>query len=292
MYLLDDLGEVINSECSLSQFEGEPCLTIESSGGASPSRGVERRNPDYNKLLGVLFARLAETGTRISRVVLDSSKVSNLSVSERIVKTDVPYPIDFRRIDTEEFRRMLQREVAMMHRDPDAKKSGNAQKRIRICLEKSPGLGKCISTLKGAANQEAELNIPGISETERSYLRSSRLGQGQFRSDLIEKYGCRCPLSGIEHELLLVASHIKPWSVCSNAERLDSNNGILLSAMVDRLFDKGLVSFSEDGSVLVAPSLSKSDRIACAIDSWPKLTLSAESKGYMAYHRLVEFKGE
>lgn len=291
MYLLDDNNEIIEAECSFDQFEGSPCVVIESSGGANPARGVKRRNPDYNKLLGVLFQRLAKSNAQITRVVLDSSKVSSLPVDERVAKLATTYPVNLNSIDIEEFRKMLQREIAQMHRDPNVKQGGNAQKRIRICLNKSVDPDALVSRTEGPSIEYAEAEFaPGLTETERSYLRTSRVGQGQFRQDLIRMYGGRCPISGIEHGQLLVASHIKPWKVCTNAERLDSSNGILLSALVDRLFDKGLITFSQDGAAIVSPWLSTNDRAKCGIENWQELQLTGRSKRYMEYHRAVEFK--
>jgi hypothetical protein len=290
MYLRDDNNEIIDAECSFDLFAGSPCVVVESSGGANPARGVKRRNPDYNKLLGLLFYRLAKTGAQIARVVLDSSKVSGLPVEQRIANLATPYPIDLNSVDIEDFRKMLQREVAQMHRDPNAKQGGNAQKRIRICLSKSVDPDQLISAVGGNTEPTEEVFAPGLTETERNYLRSSRVGQGQFRKDLLSKYEDKCPITGIEQDQLLVASHIKPWKVCTNTERLDSNNGILLSALVDRLFDKGLVSFSEDGEVIVSPRLSTGDSAKCGIDQWQRLQLTAQSRIYMEYHRAVEFK--
>lgn len=290
MYLRDDNNEIINAECSFDVFEGSPCVVIESSGGASPNLGVKRRNPDYNKLLGLLFHRLAKTDAQITRVILDSSKVSALPVEARVANLATPYPIDLNSVDIEDFRKMLQREVAQMHRNPNANQGGNTQKRIRICLNKSVDPDQLISKVEGITEAAEEVFAPGLTETERSYLRSARIGQGQFRKDLISKYGSRCPVTGIEQDQLLVASHIKPWKVCTNVERLDSSNGILLSALADRLFDKGLVTFSEDGVVIVSPRMSTSDRAKCGIEQWTRLQLAGQSKLYMEYHRAVEFK--
>lgn len=290
MYLRDDNNAIIDAECGFDQFEGSPCVVIESSGGASPIRGVKRRNPDYNKLLGFLFHRLAKSDTQITHVVLASSKVSGLPVEERVANLTTPYPIDLNSVDIEDFRKMLQHGVAQMHRDPNAKQGGNTQKRIRICLNRSVDPDQLISKTEGITEPAEEVFAPGLTETMRNYLRNSRVGQGQFRKDLISKYGGRCPITGIEHDQLLVASHIKPWKVCTNAERLDSSNGILLSALVDRFFDKGLISFSEDGAVIVSPRLSASDKAKCGIEQWQQLQLTAQSKRYMEYHRAVEFK--
>lgn len=290
MYLRDDNNKIVDSECSVDQFHGSPCIVVESSGGASPARGIKRRNPDYNKLLSLLFRRLATTHTRITRVVLDSNRVSELPVVERVVKIETPYPIDLNSVDIEGFRKMLQREVSQMHRDPEATHGGNAQKRIRICLEKSINVDLLIANEGGGAELAEEAFAPGLTDTERSYLRTARIGQGQFRKDLISKYGGACLVTGIRQDELLVASHIKPWKVCTNAERLDPHNGILLSALADQLFDKGLVSFSADGVVLVSPRLSASDRAKCGIEQWHQLQLDAQSKAYMEYHRAVEFR--
>jgi hypothetical protein len=290
MYLLDDDNCVVDSECSLGHFDGSPCVVIESSGGASPSRGIKRRNPDYNKLLGLLFRRLARAHNRITRVILDSSKVANLPVVERVVRVSTPYPIDLNSIDIDAFRRMLQHEVSRMHRDPEATQGGNAQKKIRVCLENSVNLDALIAKDGGEAQAIQELFAPNLTETQRSYLRSARVGQGQFRKNLIHKYNSTCPLTGITHDQLLIASHIKPWKVCTNSERLDPSNGILLSALADRLFDKGLVSFLADGSALVSQRMSVSDRSRCGVDGWQKVKLDARSAAYMEYHRTEQFK--
>ena len=291
MYLLDDNSQIIEAECSFDQVEGFPCVVVESSGGANLARGVKRRNPDYNKLLKVLFQRLAASGIRIDRVVLDSSKVSNMPVEKRIAKLPVPYPVDLSSVEIDGFRKSLQREIALMHRDPSATKGGNAQKRIRILTDIPIDPQRLIS-VQGGQDDAATLDefAPGLTETERSYLRSARIGQGQFRKELLAMYESRCPVTGIENERLLVASHIKPWKMCTNAERLDSHNGILLSALADRLFDQGLVTFENNGSVCASAILSVSDRTNCGIKGWQKLRLSVRSKNYMEYHRSVEFK--
>ncbi len=291
MYVIDDEGQLIDAECSFDQLDGLPCIVVESSGGANVARGVKRRNPEYNKLLTVLLNRLTARGTKIVRVVLDSNRVANLPVEERTAQLPINYPVDLTTIEVEEFRKVLQREISLMHRDPNATKGGNAQKRIRIVTDKRIDQLQITRGGGGAsAVEEADVHAPGLTETERSYIRNSRIGQGQFRKDLIKKFRSTCPVTGIGDERLLVASHIKPWTLSTNTERLDDHNGILLSALADRLFDKGLVTFSDDGKVLISPSLSVAEQSRCGIEEWSKLGLSPKSQGYMEYHRAVEFK--
>jgi HNH endonuclease len=89
-----------------------------------------------------------------------------------------------------------------------------------------------------------------------------RIGQDIFRNALIDYWSGRCPMTGITEGALLRASHIKPWADCSDAERLDVHNGLLLSALWDAAFDRGLVSFADNGCVLVSPRLGEKEREA------------------------------
>ena len=134
MYLLDDNGKVIDSECSLDLLEGRHCIVIESSGGSNPARDIKRRNPGYNDLLAAVIRRLAAIDVPVVGIYLDSRIVRDIPLGQRLVDCGRPYPVDLASVDTEEFRKDVQRHVATMHRSPTAKKGGNAQKRLRICL--------------------------------------------------------------------------------------------------------------------------------------------------------------
>jgi hypothetical protein len=92
MYLVDEKDKPVDAEFSMDLVDSEFCLVVESSGGSNPKRGVKRRNPEYNKLLNILFSRLARSGTRITRVVLDSGR-SESACFERVAKLDIPYPV-------------------------------------------------------------------------------------------------------------------------------------------------------------------------------------------------------
>jgi len=125
-----------------------------------------------------------------------------------------------------------------------------------------------------------------LEDTERDIVIKSRITQGKFRDDLIKKYH-KCPLCGVENPELLRASHVKPWaeSKLSPKERNDVDNGILLCVWHDALFDKGLISFDDDGSVIISEQLKDINFSLLNIDVTKKLKLSAMNKKYLQYHR-------
>jgi GNAT superfamily N-acetyltransferase len=91
-----------------------------------------------------------------------------------------------------------------------------------------------------------------LDETEREQLIKSRRGQGLFRQLVLENEPA-CRVTGVTDRRFLIASHIKPWRDATNAERLDGENGLLLSPNIDWLFDRGYISFEDDGDVLISP---------------------------------------
>ena len=99
-------------------------------------------------------------------------------------------------------------------------------------------------------------NNTHIDETERRAVINARRGQGVFRTNA-ESIEERCRVTGITDRRLLRASHIKPWRSCtSNYERLDGYNGLLMAPHVDHIFDKGYISFKDDGQLLVSPRIA------------------------------------
>jgi putative restriction endonuclease len=98
---------------------------------------------------------------------------------------------------------------------------------------------------------EQDLSVP---ETQRLQLAKARIGQGLFRKRVMLQ-GPRCRVTGVQDQRLLIASHIKPWKDCTNAERIDGNNGIMLSPHIDALFDAHLISFEDAGQMLRHASL-------------------------------------
>lgn len=130
-----------------------------------------------------------------------------------------------------------------------------------------------------------------IDETEKEQLVKARRGQGVFKSNLntIEK---RCRITGVNDLAHLRASHIKPWCRSTDKERLDGNNGLLLSPHIDHLFDRGFISFTDAGDLLIADSLKK--RILSMWGIPPMLNVGEfrpEQARYLSYHRREIFLG-
>jgi hypothetical protein len=123
--------------------------------------------------------------------------------------------------------------------------------------------------------------------TERESVVQSRFGQGVFRQQLVDYWG-GCSVTGAVLLALLRASHIKPWRVATNAERLDRYNGLLLTPALDAAFDAGLITFDGSGRIAIAATLAGKPAYDFHIS--PKMRLNRkklreEHEGYLAYHR-------
>jgi hypothetical protein len=125
-----------------------------------------------------------------------------------------------------------------------------------------PRIYQLAASLPDAPLREFEAKIKDLPKTtEAERLVVQRVGQDIFRSGLIDYWQGRCPLTGITDTALLRASHIIPWKDCaSDAERLDIHNGLLLSALWDAAFDRGLVTFDEEGQPQFSSALSEEAR--------------------------------
>lgn len=127
----------------------------------------------------------------------------------------------------------------------------------------------------------------GIVGTEVERLVRQRVGQSKFRDALLDYWGGACAVTGVAIPEVLRASHAKPWAECaSDAERLDVFNGFLLSANLDALFDRFLISFDEQGVLVVSPTLIGADLLSLGIASGMKLRwINTLHKPFLALHR-------
>lgn len=126
--------------------------------------------------------------------------------------------------------------------------------------------------------------------TERESVVQSRIGQGIFREKLIS-YWQSCSITDCIDLALLRASHIKPWRISNNQERLDVFNGLLLIPNLDLAFDKGFISFNNNGRIIISNQLDLQTRKILGIVPSMKLKKIDQSHlPYLAFHREKVFK--
>ncbi|ULJ69921.1 EVE domain-containing protein [Wielerella bovis] len=111
-----------------------------------------------------------------------------------------------------------------------------------------------------------------------------RVNQTKFRTQLLAKYQ-KCCLCGIDEPKLLIASHIKPWSVSQDTEKLDSYNGLLFCPHHDKLFDLGLIGFDEQGKILISPKLEPHNQILLNLHEEMKIHVNEKHQHYLDFHR-------
>ena len=140
---------------------------------------------------------------------------------------------------------------------------------------------------------EQEAAIKGrtdIGATTKDQLVKSRRGQGIFKANVrLNEKGCR--VTGVNDPMHLRASHIRPWKDSNDEEKLNGCNGLLLSPHVDHLFDKGLISFTDDGGLLLSPALESTVLARWGIA--PALNVgkfSSEQSVFLNYHRQKVFR--
>lgn len=121
--------------------------------------------------------------------------------------------------------------------------------------------------------------------TERRGLVTSRVGQGYYRQQIIDKWNGRCPVTGCSIKQILISSHIVPWSESNDDERLDPDNGILLSPNVDALFDKHLISFDDDGNLLISDKIHEDDILNLGINVNSRIQINDGMKKFLGRHR-------
>jgi hypothetical protein len=135
------------------------------------------------------------------------------------------------------------------------------------------------------AEEERRLAEAEIPETEKEQLIKARRGQGLFRQR-VQAIESACRVTHTTDTRFLVASHMKPWCLSHNSEKLDGNNGLLLSPQVDRLFDTGWISFSNNGAILCANEGIKNLMIQWGLDPESNVgCFNEKQQRYLAFHR-------
>ncbi len=138
-------------------------------------------------------------------------------------------------------------------------------------------------------NIEHNASLP---KEKKEKLLQARKGQGQYRKDLLDEKS-ECIITRINDERLLIASHIKPWSVSDEKEKVDHYNGLALSPTYDRMFDQGFISFEDDATILISPYISPLNlrKLNLVPDKKYDIPNIDKRKEYLKYHRTNIFKG-
>jgi hypothetical protein len=126
---------------------------------------------------------------------------------------------------------------------------------------------------------EQDTTLPA---TEREAVIQARRGQGLFRQR-VAAIETACRVAGVSNPELLRASHCKPWRDSSNQERLDGENGLLLTPSIDHLFDRGFIGFDPTGELVISPVADRSPLARMGVTTDRPMNAGAFSEGQRRY---------
>ena len=140
-----------------------------------------------------------------------------------------------------------------------------------------------------SSESQYEIKLPNV--TERSGLLTSRVGQGAYRKRIIHRWEYQCAVTGFNKLEVLIASHILPWKMATDEQRLDVDNGLLLSPTYDALFDRHLISFENNGSIILSDSIETDAYAKIGITGKERLRLDVKDgvKYYLEHHQNLMF---
>lgn len=138
----------------------------------------------------------------------------------------------------------------------------------------------------------AVISEAGMNSIDRAVTIKSRgIAQRLFRGNLLRLWQGSCAVTSVQEPRVLRSSHIKPWAKSSLQEKVDHFNGLLLVPNLDALFNEGLISFRNDGRILVSSDWRPNDQRRMHITPDLRLrTVHPESQPYLEYHRDVMFE--
>lgn len=134
------------------------------------------------------------------------------------------------------------------------------------------------------AHCDAE-DVTGVDGKEKERIITARVNQSVIRNNAIRKYGCRCVLCGLRTKELLVASHIKAWAESNSEEKGDPDNVLLLCPDHDAVFDRHLITFDDDGNIMISDQLDAHERAMLNLRPDMKIQMNDAMRRYMQYHR-------
>ena len=126
-----------------------------------------------------------------------------------------------------------------------------------------------------------------LAETERLAIVRARIGQGLFK-DRVRQIETRCRITGVENQTHLVASHCKPWRDATNEQRINGENGLLLTPSIDHLFDRGFIGFENNGELIVSPVAHRPSLQQMGIETERVVNVGGFTEGqkeFLGFHR-------
>jgi putative restriction endonuclease len=135
--------------------------------------------------------------------------------------------------------------------------------------------------------EQGVVNDPKVPETDRLAIIRARNGQGLFKTR-VSQIETKCRITGVENPAHLIASHCKPWRDSSNEERLNGENGLLLTPSIDHLFDRGFIGFEESGKLIISPVAHRPSLQRMGIDTSGFVNVGGFSSGqkqFLDFHR-------
>jgi putative restriction endonuclease len=126
-----------------------------------------------------------------------------------------------------------------------------------------------------------------LQQTDRQAIVRARRGQGLFKQRVM-RIETRCRITGVDNPNYLLASHCKPWRDSSNEERLNGENGLLLTASIDHLFDRGFIGFEDSGNLIISPVAHRSSLQKMGVETEGTINVGTFTDGqreFLDFHR-------
>ena len=172
---------------------------------------------------------------------------------------------------------------------PSLDRLGKTRTGIKFFFKRvsSPKYQDLNTTQISSATQESQGSYASKpNKTERKGLVTSRVGQGAYRKSILYRWDFKCAVTGFNNPRVLIASHILPWKESSDLQKLDVDNGILLSPNYDGLFDRNLISFDESGNIMLSRELKSSNYNKLSITGKERIAdFTDANQNYLEQHR-------
>lgn len=126
-----------------------------------------------------------------------------------------------------------------------------------------------------------------VRETDREAIVRARRGQGLFKQRVMQ-IERRCRITGVDNPTYLLASHCKPWRDSSNDERLNGENGLLLTPSIDHLFDRGFIGFEDSGELIISPVAHRPSLQRMGVETQRTINVGGFTEGqqqFLDFHR-------